>query len=157
MSVWDQAIWNRSNDREGSAGRYSDGQAEMREDRGNYGRMFDGGDDLQGAAATQGHCSMSIANTRLSHRAKASCGQARVAVAHHRVPLRCHLSTTLTAGAAPWGRLSTLQAWYGATAIPHLLSVHRAQPRSANLTDSPADYRWSSYPCNALGQLDPLD
>jgi hypothetical protein len=32
--------------------------------------MFDGGDDLQGAAATQGHCSMSIANTRLSSRAQ---------------------------------------------------------------------------------------
>jgi hypothetical protein len=30
--------------------------------------MFDGGDDRQGATATQGHCSMSIANTRLSSR-----------------------------------------------------------------------------------------
>jgi hypothetical protein len=37
----------------------------MGEDFGNDGRMFDGGDDLQGAAATQGHCSMSIANTRM--------------------------------------------------------------------------------------------
>jgi hypothetical protein len=46
------------------------GQAEMREDLGNQGRMFDGGEDLQGAAATQGHCSLSIANTRLSSRAQ---------------------------------------------------------------------------------------
>ena len=28
-------------------------------------------------------------------------------------------------------------------------------PLRANLTDSPADYRWSSYLCNALGQRDP--
>jgi hypothetical protein len=26
----------------------------------------------------------------------------------------------------------------------------------ASMTDDPADYRWSSYPCNALGQQDPL-
>ena len=37
----------------------------MGEDLGNDGRMFDGGDDRQGAAATRGHCSMSIANTRM--------------------------------------------------------------------------------------------
>jgi hypothetical protein len=39
------------NDREGSAGRCADGQAKMREDLGNHGGIFDGGDDLQGAAA----------------------------------------------------------------------------------------------------------
>jgi len=32
-------------------GRCPGGQAEMREDLGNHGRMFDGGDDLQGATA----------------------------------------------------------------------------------------------------------
>ncbi len=35
-----------------------------------------------------------------------------------------------------------------------LLTCHRyieLNPVRANLTDSPADYRWSSYPCNALG------
>jgi hypothetical protein len=42
----------------------------MGEDLGNHGGIFDGGDDLQGADATQGHCSLSIANTRLSNRAQ---------------------------------------------------------------------------------------
>jgi hypothetical protein len=37
----------------------------MGEDLSNDGRMFDGGDDLQGAAAIQGHCSISVANTRM--------------------------------------------------------------------------------------------
>ena len=44
------------------SGRCSGGQTEIGEDLGNHGGMFDGGDDLQGAAATQGHCSMSISN-----------------------------------------------------------------------------------------------
>ena len=42
-------MWNRSKGREGSAGRCSSGQAEMSEDLGNHGGMFDGGDDLQDA------------------------------------------------------------------------------------------------------------
>jgi hypothetical protein len=41
VSVGDQAIWSRSNGREGSAGRCSDGQAERREDRGNYRTLLD--------------------------------------------------------------------------------------------------------------------
>jgi hypothetical protein len=35
--------------------------------------MFDGGDDRQGAAATQGQCSMSMSNTRL--RCDSLCGE----------------------------------------------------------------------------------
>ena len=46
------------------------GQAEMGEDLGDHGRIFDGGDDRQGTAATRGHCAMSISNTRLSNWAK---------------------------------------------------------------------------------------
>ena len=37
------------------------------EDLGDHGRIFDGGDDRQGTAATRGHCAMSISNTRLSN------------------------------------------------------------------------------------------
>jgi hypothetical protein len=47
---WNQAVWSRSNDCEGSAGRCSGGQAEMSEDLGNHDEIFDGGDDLQDAA-----------------------------------------------------------------------------------------------------------
>ena len=39
-----------------------------REDLGDHGRMFDGGDDRQGTAC--GHCAMSISNIRLSNWAK---------------------------------------------------------------------------------------
>jgi hypothetical protein len=52
------------------SGRCSGGQAEMGKDLGNHGGMLDGGDDLQGATATQGQCSLSISNTRLSSRAQ---------------------------------------------------------------------------------------
>lgn len=41
----------------------------------------------------------------------------------------------------------------------YLLTCYRyieLNPVRANITDGPADYRWSSYPCNALGQWDPL-
>jgi hypothetical protein len=49
--------------------RCADRQAEMCEHLGDYGRMFDGGDDLQGAAAL-GTVPMSISKTRLSSRAQ---------------------------------------------------------------------------------------
>jgi hypothetical protein len=52
------------------SGRCPGEQAEMSEDLGDHRGFFDGGDDLQGAAATQGQCSLSIANTRLSSRAQ---------------------------------------------------------------------------------------
>jgi transcriptional regulator with GAF, ATPase, and Fis domain len=45
-----QAVWSRSNDCEGSAERCADGQAEMGEELGHHGGIFDGGDELQGAA-----------------------------------------------------------------------------------------------------------
>ena len=41
----------------------------------------------------------------------------------------------------------------------HLLVVLRyieANPLRANLVEDPADYRWSSYPCHALGLDDAL-
>ena len=44
-------------------------QAQMREYPDNHRRLFDGGDDLQGAAHC-GQCSMSIPKTRLSRRAQ---------------------------------------------------------------------------------------
>jgi len=45
------ATWNNSNGRAGDRGRGPGGQAEMGEDLGDHGGIFDGGDDLQGAAA----------------------------------------------------------------------------------------------------------
>jgi len=51
------------------SGRCPGGQAEVGEDLRNDGGMFDGGDDLPGAAA-MGQCSRSISNTRLSNRAQ---------------------------------------------------------------------------------------
>ena len=41
----------------------------------------------------------------------------------------------------------------------YLLTCYRyieLNPVRADITDYPADYRWSSYPCNALGKRDPL-
>ena len=41
----------------------------------------------------------------------------------------------------------------------HLLVVLRyieANPLRAGIVDDPADYRWSSYPCHGLGQVDPV-
>jgi Mevalonate kinase len=35
-------------------------------------------------------------------------------------------------------------------------SLSELNPFRANITQGPADYRWSSYHCNALGQPDPL-
>ena len=69
------ATWNNSNGRAGDRGRGPGGQAEMGEDLGDHGGIFDGGDDLQGAAAV-GVCSISISNTRLSSRAQLMCAGA---------------------------------------------------------------------------------
>jgi hypothetical protein len=52
------------------SGRCPGGQAEVGKDLGDHGGIYDGGEDRQGAAATQGHCSMSIANTHSSSRAQ---------------------------------------------------------------------------------------
>jgi putative transposase len=54
------------------------------------------------------------------------------------------------------------KGWYHASLVQgdrYLLTCYRyieLNPIRANIMDSPADYRWSSYPCNALGQRDPL-
>jgi putative transposase len=42
---------------------------------------------------------------------------------------------------------------------PSLLTPYRyieLNPVRANIAEGPTDYRWSSYPCNALGQWDHL-
>ena len=49
ISHWESVEWPR-----GRSGRCLGGQAEMGEDLGDHGRMFDGGDDRQGTAATRG-------------------------------------------------------------------------------------------------------
>ncbi|MGI0015048.1 MAG: hypothetical protein ACREBU_16645 [Nitrososphaera sp.] len=46
----DQASSNRSKALAAARGRCAGGQAEMGEDLGNHGGVYDGGDDLQGAA-----------------------------------------------------------------------------------------------------------
>ena len=67
------------------------------------------------------------------------------------------ISITLTAGAARCG-----EGRYHASLVQgdrYILTCYRyieLNPLRASMTDDPADYRWSSYPCNALGQWDPL-
>jgi hypothetical protein len=49
----------------------------MGEDLGDHGRMFDGGDDRQGTAATRGHCAMSDIEDALEQLGKAQAHRRR--------------------------------------------------------------------------------